>query len=474
MCERAAGAWPDRLPEQDLLGPTGLAELSQNQLLRSLLECAPIGNIELERFLTAARFALLERAAGDRSNGDESVLEFCCALARQCFLNEYVFAQTDAEAEQARNLRDRLARAIQLTDTIPELWVAAVAAYFPLASLPMAGSLLERSWSGPVSELLVQQVQEPLQEQQLRATMPALTPIEDRVSQLVRQQYEENPYPRWVKADPGGRTGSFDQYLRSLFPSAEFRPLGKADGIDVLIAGCGTGQHAIGTAQRFHGARVLAIDLSLASLGYAKRKTLAAGLANIEFAQADILNLPAIGRTFDVIEASGVLHHMGDPFAGWRALLSLLRPGGFMAVGLYSERARADLAPARAFIAERGYQSTASDIRRCRQDLLELGQDAMSQRLQNSVDFFTTSECRDLLFHVQEHRMTLPQIAAFLAEHDLAFVGFELDVAINGRYQARFPADRSMTDLDRWHVFETENPTTFAGMYQFWVQKKAG
>ena len=104
-----------------------------------------------------------------------------------------------------------------------------------------------------------------------------------------------------------------------------------------------------------------------------------------------------------------------------------------MAVGLYSERARADLEPARAFIAERGYRPTAPDIRRCRHELLELGP-AVSRRLHDSVDFFTTSECRDMLFHVQEHRMTLPQIGAFLAENDLTFVGFELDAAVNGRY----------------------------------------
>jgi hypothetical protein len=31
-----------------------------------------------------------------------------------------------------------------------------------------------------------------------------------------------------------------------------------------------------------------------------------------------------------------------------------------------------------------------------------------------------------------------------------------------------------MTDLDRWHAFETENPMAFVNMYQFWVQKDAG
>ena len=51
-------------------------------------------------------------------------------------------------------------------------------------------------------------------------------------------------------------------------------------------------------------------------------------MSGIEFAQADLLELGAIGRTFDVVECSGVLHHLADPFAGWRALLPLLRPGG--------------------------------------------------------------------------------------------------------------------------------------------------
>jgi 2-polyprenyl-3-methyl-5-hydroxy-6-metoxy-1,4-benzoquinol methylase len=384
-----------------------------------------------------------------------------------------VFAQTDAEAAQVQGLRDRLTQEIQRNATVPEFRLATVASYCPLASLPMAHTLLDRSWSGPVTELLVQQVHEPLQEQQIRTTIPALTAIEDRVSLLVRQQYEENPYPRWVNADPVSRRVTFDQYLRGLFPSTEFRPLGKLTGIDVLIAGCGTGQHAFGMARRFLGANVLAIDLSLASLGYARRKTLAAGVTNIEFAQADVLNLPATGRTFDVIEASGVLHHLAEPFAGWRALLSLLRPGGFMMLGLDSERAREDLALARAFIAERGYRPTADDIRRCRHELLEFDH-TISRRLRGSMDFFTTSACRDLLFDVQEHRMTLPQIGTFLTENDLRFIGFELDAAVSARYRARFPTDQSMTKLGFWDVFERENPAAFAGMYQFWVQKAAG
>jgi SAM-dependent methyltransferase len=210
--------------------------------------------------------------------------------------------------------------------------------------------------------------------------------------------------------------------------------------------------------------------LSLTSLAVALRRTPALGRGNIEYGQADILALGSLGRSFDLIESSGVLHHLADPLAGWRVLLSLLRPGGFMTVGLYSEIARAEVVAARAFIAERGYGSAAADIRRCRQDLLAPG-----DRFRNVVasqDFFTTSACRDLLFHVQEHRFTLAQIADFIAANDLAFVGFELEGFVARRYLARFPADPAMTDLRAWDAFERDHPATFSGMYQFWVQKK--
>jgi hypothetical protein len=66
--------------------------------------------------------------------------------------------------------------------------------------------------------------------------------------------------------------------------------------------------------------------------------------------------------------------------------------------------------------------------------------------------------------------LTIPEIKAFLDENDLAFIGFGGDAEQS--YRRRFPQDTAMTDLDNWHAFETENPTTFVGMYQFWVQKR--
>jgi SAM-dependent methyltransferase len=88
----------------------------------------------------------------------------------------------------------------------------------------------------------------------------------------------------------------------------------------------------------------------LTSICYAMSKTRELGVRNIEYAQADIMKLGSIGKTFDMIESIGVLHHLAEPEAGWRQRLSLLRPGGFMRLGLYSERARQHVVAARKLI----------------------------------------------------------------------------------------------------------------------------
>src|SRR5262249_50915918 len=161
-----------------------------------------------------------------------------------------------------------------------------LACYVPLHILPDAQKLLDRSWPAAMSDLLDRQLREPLDQRRLAAGIPALTAIEDAVSVAVRAQYEENPFPRWIKCEPPIRPLTFDQFLRNRFPGARAPHRDKAE-IDILVAGCGTGQQAIETAQRYLHARVLAIDLSLGSLAYAKRQTITLGLGErIEYAHA--------------------------------------------------------------------------------------------------------------------------------------------------------------------------------------------
>jgi 2-polyprenyl-3-methyl-5-hydroxy-6-metoxy-1,4-benzoquinol methylase len=457
---RADAAWPARLPFDRLLAGSGLAAIADDPLLVTILQSTPVRDVALERALTDLRAALLEVAAGG-GPADDLTLAFCCALARQCFVNEYVFASTPEENARV----DALVR--KLPDTAPAE-LAALAMYGPLHALPQGQSLAERRWPHPVDEVVTQQVREPMEERALRAAIPRLTAIDDDVSLRVRQQYEENPYPRWVYAAGNVEPLALDDYLRNAMPGAAFDALAAHDAPEVLVAGCGTGSLPIELARKLAGARVLAIDLSLASLAYAKRKTPADIVSRLDYAQADILKLGDLGRSFDVIDASGVLHHMAEPAAGLRVLLQLLRPGGVMHLGLYSALARRDVTAARAYVAEKNYQSTAEDIRRARQDILT----THLRDIGRVGDFFTTSECRDLLFHVQEHQMSIPQIKALLADTGLRFIGFAFDPMRARQYAAMFAqAGRSTADLDAWHDFETCNPDTFLGMYQFWVQK---
>jgi SAM-dependent methyltransferase len=460
---RANAAWPARLPAAELFGKSGAAALSADKLLCRLLECDPLTDIGLERFLTDARAAMLTIASDNAESVGAPELEFYAALARQCFINDYVPALADNEAKRARELTSALAVKIDAEEYVPVLWPIAVAAYCPLHAVPNVETLRSRSgsesWPVCVEALFIQQITEPTEERRLATAIPVLAGIDGEVSRAVRQQYEESPYPRWVKTGASTHAGPATPDDTAPAPAPA-----------VLIAGCGTGLSTIELARQIPHARILAIDLSLASLGYAKRMAQELGLDDIEFTQADIMKLDSIGREFDFIDASGVLHHLADPWEGWRILLSLLRPGGTMQVGLYSDLARRNVVAARALIAQRGYRPVAEDIRRCREDIIA-AEEPLLKSLMNGPDFFTMSECRDLLFHVQEHRITLPEIKSFVTAENLIFTGFILDAATLRRFAARFPGRTAPNDLDRWHAFEAEAPNTFAGMYRFQVRK---
>ena len=466
LIERIAG---DHASGKSLLETSEFEALAADELLRCLLTSAPVLDAALERLLTRLRAALLEGVAqaGDAAP-DQPRLGFMSALARQCFLNDYVFIDSEGERAHVAQLCHRVAAALRGRAAVPGPLLAAAACYRALHALESADVLAGMAWPDALDAVVTQQVREPAAMAKLRAALPRLTPIEDEVSILVRRQYEENPYPSWMRAAPSDEWPSLEAYVRNLFPMESFGVQGRQTS-EILVAGCGTGQQSVETAQRFPRAHVLAVDISLASLGYASMR--GACVSNLEHAQADILQLGEIGRTFDFIEATGVLHHLRDPFAGWRVLLSILRPGGFTRLGLYSKLARGEVTAARDWIAQRGYRASTDDIRRCRQEMMALEPRDRFASVRCSPDFATTSACRDLLFHVQEQQLTLIEIDRFLAAEGLRFLGFELEANVLDKYRTRFPSDAAMTELPLWHRFETENPHTFGGMYQFWIQK---
>ena len=291
-------------------------------------------------------------------------------------------------------------------------------------------------------------------------------------SAAVAAQYEAHPYPRLVgvhRRAPQPLAAAVRGLVPTLPPDTDLpSPAGK---LRVLVAGCGTGQHALTTATRLADADVLAVDLSRASLARAQRRAAEWALPNLRFAAADLLALGDLDQRFDLIESVGVLHHLDDPLRGWRALAGLLSPGGLMQVGLYSERGRSEVVAARALIAAEGLTADDAGLRAARRLFRALPPDHPAWPVVRSPDFYSLSGLRDLLFHACEHRTSPLGVAAMLDALGLRLLGLQHPRAeIAALYAHRFPDDPAQADLARWEALEIDHPRIFSGMMVLWCQ----
>ena len=394
---------------------------------------------DFEKFLTGLRRRLLEK----RFLPDEHEA-LAVALTQYCFTTEYIFDVTPCE----QKLVDDLLIAIE-TGALDRDGAAILACYRPPYALPA---------SPLITTLFKNQIESWRAQQEIQKTIVPLTEIKDEVSSKVREQYEEFPYPRWQ---------GFSRLIKD--EAAEGGLRGKKASI--LVAGCGTGKEPIELATVFPDAQILAFDLSKASLAYGMEKARDLGITNITFRHGDILGLEKFDQRFDYVTASGVLHHMQDPAKGWQILVNLLKPGGLMRIGLYSRIARQPITKARQVIADRKYSSDANGIRAFRRDIDGLLNKDDRKAILGMRDYYYISDCRDLLFHVQEHQLDLRQIDGLMKNMGLELVKLYLaDNAIQ-QYRRGFPADASLKNLNSWAQFEERTPSTFREMYKFWCRK---
>ena len=126
---------------------------------------------------------------------------------------------------------------------------------------PLIEPLNQYEWSSSlritneIEDVFTRQVVEPNQEAQFKTVLPVLEEITDEVSSKVRDQYEVSPYPRWVnlglRLKPAPISKVVEEIKLKLFDDT----IKKVEAPNILIAGCGTGQHSIGTAARFKGSK---------------------------------------------------------------------------------------------------------------------------------------------------------------------------------------------------------------------------
>lgn len=451
-----------------------LQDLAKDQMLNLALGKLYFINDEIEKFITLLRKHVLLNCI-DGSYKDQHLLKLAGRLALHSEHNEQVYQYDADEKTLVNKLASLLTEVLQSPtnkthDSAPLFTLYAM--YEPLITVPGIDRLSNQNltdWPAHAKRLIQHVVVNAKAEVQLMATIEKLGPISDSISVGVKQQYEENPYPRWLHLSYNTPTN----YGRALeteligFRAPEFFNMGS---VKFLIAGAGTGQHALKVARYFRNAEVLAIDLSSRSLAYAKRMAVQHQISNIRFLNCDILELDQLDEQFHVIECSGVLHHMKNPDQGLAALKARLAPKGLIKLGLYSYQAREVVRQMRDLITRYDLPPTAEGIRTLRQAILEGKMPYDFSGLKSSQDFYSLSGCRDLLFHVHEFQYEPLELKAMIERQQLEFLGFVVPESVRADYGQRFPDDPRMVDLSHWQAFEQEHPALFAGMFQFYLQ----
>lgn len=193
----------------------------------------------------------------------------------------------------------------------------------------------------------------------------------DPLSDVVSAQYETWVYPEPIVDLPAWMESSwqwFDPRIthRLLWPHQPYRP-----DLDILIAGCGTNQAAV-FALSNPAARVVAIDVSQASLDHHQALKNTYDLANLELHRLPIEHVSELGRDFDLIVSSGVLHHLADPVVGMSSLAGVLRPDGVLGIMLYARYGRLGVDMMQGIFRDLGLTQSRESIEKVREALTTL------------------------------------------------------------------------------------------------------
>ena len=458
----ATGSRPVAVTE--LLPAGGLAAISKDRLLIAWLEAAPVADMEFERVLTGLRYALLAAARQATDDTDQPLLPLACALARQCYLNGYVWPQSDDESARARELQTAIGTALQNRQPPQSAAIAAIASYAPLHTLPFAESLGKIATTPPLAGLLIQQIGNPAIERKHQNSLPASTVP-------MQSQEQSVPAPRWIGMIETPQPVTIEAYLRRGFPQADLRPLDATDGLDILVPDCTTGRTALELAQRHRGAQILASDPHAIHLAYGAREAGARHLSGIAWHVIPDTSLPAIGRSYHLIDASDEAAFQKDGQARIHLLASLLRPHGVMLIGIRGDRFQDTIAAARAMARQGNFQPDIDGIRALRQTIARLPETDPARGIMLTPEFHTLEGARSLLFGEDANPVTLGTCANLLRRCGLSAIGIDVDRARGALYAKASPGDLNMADFARWQDLERTETSLAVMAYPLWVQK---
>ena len=238
---------------------------------------------------------------------------------------------------------------------------------------------------------------------------------------MVQAFYESHPYPAPI--------GNLDRH-RELYRNPDRRraqslllwPTEKPRANrEILVAGCGTSQAAI-HALREPDARVTAIDISETSLRHTRDLQRKYALRNLDLYRLAVEEVGELGRSFDQIVCTGVLHHLPDPDTGLRSLRNVLMPSGAMQLMVYATYGRAGIYMMQEYCRLLGVDASAVELRDLGATIGALSDDhPMAGVLRRAKDFTYPAALADALLHPQDRAYTVPQLYAWLERCGVAF-----------------------------------------------------
>ena len=249
----------------------------------------------------------------------------------------------------------------------------------------------------------------------------------DPRADVVSRQYEQWRYPEPI-ADLEKWTANHWEYFDPahahlvVWPDREYKP-----DLDILIAGCGTNQAAV-FAFTNPGAKVLAVDISQPSLDHQQYLKDKHGLSNLELRLLPIEELPTLGRDFDLVVSTGVLHHLADPLVGMKALARCVRPDGAVNLMLYARYGRTGVELLQAVFRDLGLHQDEAGLRMVKETLAVLEPyHPITEYFEMSSDWRYDAGLVDTFLHGRDRSYTVQDCLDLVDSAGLEFQGWLLN-----------------------------------------------
>ena len=282
----------------------------------------------------------------------------------------------------------------------------------------------------------------------------------DPLADVVSGQYRKWVYPEPIVDLPGWLAGSWQWFdpshaHRMFWPDRAYQP-----DMDILVAGCGTNQAAV-FAHTNPRAKVTALDVSGPSLEHHRFLKEKYGLRNLELHLLPIEDAGTLGRDFDLVVSTGVLHHMASPEAGMQSLAGLLKPHGVAAIMLYARYGRIGVEIMQGVFREIGLTQDEASLFTVKEAISLLPADhPVRSYLSFAPDLRFDAGLVDTFLHGRDRSYTVDDCLDLVASAGLVFQGWFLKSSYEPPAPPRggfHEAVAALPDRRRWGVMERIN-----------------